>query len=368
MTKQCLSINNYSSRSRHHPASRADGTYGTINTDIQFAIFLPSGDLPKEEKIPACRQKGNQFPMTKLSKSSLMIFLAMIAIVLMRPSISIAAPSIIINHTSVDLYDDIPDNYINAVKTMWFSMPGESHSRAYYNGLLQLQSANSKYKVVVSANPGSGNINAGDGLAIYYTNVFGALWNGSSWDWGAGEEDWFYNGATKPRGHIQHVSNASYRLSGLGLGWCWDDYLTPSDFDNYISATQGYSTYAKSLGSKVYVLFTTGPVDGSGSSVRDEKYRRVRNYVASANNEILFDYADILIYNDAGERNPTTYEEIHPSNAGNTDSHIGSNGELRLAKAVWVLMARLAGWNGSKKVNPRVPPIPSIMLLLGPDP
>jgi hypothetical protein len=284
--------------------------------------------------------------MTKFSKSSLMIFLAMSVIVLMLPRISLAAPSIIIDHTSVDLYDDLPDNYINEMKKMWFNMPGESHSVAYYNGLLQLQSANSKYKVVVSANPGSGNINAGDGLAINYNSVFGSLWNGSSWDLGAGEEDWFYNGATKPRSHIQHVSNTSYRPSALGLGWCWDAYLTPSDFDNYISATQGYSTYAKSLGSKVYVLFTTGPVDGGGSSARDEKYRRLRNYVASANDEILFDYADILVYNDAGQKNQTTYEEIHPSNAGNNNSHIGNNGELRLAKAAWVLMARLAGWNG----------------------
>jgi hypothetical protein len=255
---------------------------------------------------------------------------------------------IIINHASVDLYDDIPDSYLTEVRKMWFNMPGESHSRAYYNGLVQLQSstggASSKYRIVVSTNPGSGNIDTGDGLAVDYNGVFGSLWGGSYWDNGAGEEDWFYAGTTKPQGHVQHVSNASYRTSILGLGWCWDAYLTASDLDNYNSATQGYSTYAKSLGSKVRVVFTTGPVDGSGSSARDEKYRRVRNYVT--NTEILFDYADILEYNDAGQKNPTTYEEIHPDNAGNNDSHIGNTGELRLAKAVWVLMARVSGWDG----------------------
>jgi hypothetical protein len=255
--------------------------------------------------------------------------------------------TIIINHNAVDLYDNIPTQYMNTVKTMWFNMPGESHSRAYYNGLLALQNLNSNYNVTVSTDPGSGNI-SGSGLAINYDGVFGSLWNGSYWDAGAGEEDWFYGGATMPQGHIQHVSNASYRPSVLGLGWCWDAYLTPSDFDNYVSATQGYSTYAKSLGSRVRVVFTTGPVDspGNGSAARDAKYQRVRNFVASSTNEILFDYADILEYNDAGQKSSTTYEEIHPSNYVETNSHIGSAGELRLAKAAWVLMARVAGWNG----------------------
>lgn len=254
----------------------------------------------------------------------------------------VSAEKIIIDHNSVALYDKIPSQYMTLVKQMWFNMPGESHGTAYPNGLRALQTQNSTYAINETA-PGNGNT-GGTGLSIA-----GYLWNGGGWDSGAGEEDWFYNGSTKPQGHVAKVSATSYRSSILGLGWCWDDYLTPTDFDNYIKATQGYSTFAKSLGRRVKIVFTTGPIDGGGSANRDEKYRRVRNHVDSSSDEILFDYADILQYNNAGNIVQATYGTIHPDNMQipSSSSHIGTTGELRLAKAAWVLMARLAGWDGS---------------------
>ena len=255
------------------------------------------------------------------------------------PFASNAAP-IIINHESVALYDDIPSQYMTLVKQMWFSMPGESHATAYPNGLAALQTQNSTYVINTTA-PGNGNT-GGTGLSIA-----GYLWNGSNWESGAGEEDWFYDGVTKPRSHITKVSTASYRSSILGLGWCWDAGLTPDDFDDYVNATQGYSTYAKSLNSKVHVVFTTGPVDGTGTAARDEKYAKVRTHVNNSSDEILFDYADILQYNNTGVKLNTTYGTIHPDNDGSTGAHIGNVGELRLAKAAWVLMARVAGWDGA---------------------
>ena len=78
---------------------------------------------------------------------------------------------------------------------------------------------------------------------------------------------------------------------------------------------------------------------------------------------ILFDYADILCYNDSGVVQTTSwtdtangnhvYPVIHPDNmknlaGGNDDSigHIGAAGALRLAKAQWWMLARIAGWDG----------------------
>lgn len=262
---------------------------------------------------------------------------------------AVEATGFVIDHTSVELYSTIPDAYLAIVRQKWFNMAGESHSRAYRKGLVALQAAtggaSSKYAVIEDVNPGTGNVGTGDALAIDYYDVSGSVWHGSSWYNGAGEETWFYGGANKPQGHITKVSTTSYRPSMLGFGWCWDAYLTPSDFDTYNTATQGYSTYARSLGSRVSVVFTTGPVDGSGSANRDAKYQRVRAYVAAHPDEVLFDYADILEHNNAGQKYASTYEEIHPDNADSgSNSHVGAAGELRLAKAAWVLMARLAGW------------------------
>ncbi len=64
-----------------------------------------------------------------------------------------------------------------------------------------------------------------------------------------------------------------------------------------------------------------------------------------------------MCHNDAGELNENRYvdeygiehlyPQIHPDNVTGTKyGHIGQNGALRLAKAMWWMLARIAGWNG----------------------
>jgi hypothetical protein len=48
---------------------------------------------------------------------------------------SVAPSPIIADHTVVDQYDDIPQEYIDKVKEMWLNVPGESHSSGYRKGL-----------------------------------------------------------------------------------------------------------------------------------------------------------------------------------------------------------------------------------------
>lgn len=43
------------------------------------------------------------------------------------------------------------------------------------------------------------------------------------------------------------------------------------------------------------------------------------------------------------------------------DDHIGERGALRLAKAMWWLLARIAGWNG----NPEIPTGAIYLLMFG---
>ena len=57
---------------------------------------------------------------------------------------------IIADHSVVDLYDDIPDNWIDAVKTMLVSFPGESHSVAYKTGMELLETLDPTYACNVS--------------------------------------------------------------------------------------------------------------------------------------------------------------------------------------------------------------------------
>ena len=60
-----------------------------------------------------------------------------------------AAGPIIADHTVVDQYADIPQAYIDLIKKMWVSVPGESHSEAYRRGCELLQEADSRFQVNV---------------------------------------------------------------------------------------------------------------------------------------------------------------------------------------------------------------------------
>jgi hypothetical protein len=41
---------------------------------------------------------------------------------------------------------------------------------------------------------------------------------------------------------------------------------------------------------------------------------------------------------------------IHPDNLGGTEvGHIGTVGALRLGKAMWWMLARIAGWDGASE-------------------
>ena len=82
------------------------------------------------------------------------------------------------------------------------------------------------------------------------------------------------------------------------------------------------------------------------------RWKQIRDYVALDPTRILFDYADILCWSNAGV--PTTqtsgsytYPAIVPANyTPITEGHISNVGSIRLAKAMWWMLARMAGWDG----------------------
>ena len=143
-----------------------------------------------------------------------------------------------------------------------------------------------------------------------------------------------------------------------------DEALTGNTvcLDTYLDATQQYIDYCAASGYATKVFFTTGPVDsyeGESGYQRQLKQDRIRAYVQADSTRILFDYADILAWNDGevehtGTWNGHPYQMIHADNmldlgGGYVEDgdHIGERGALRLGKAVWWMLARIAGWNGN---------------------
>jgi hypothetical protein len=125
--------------------------------------------------------------------------------------------------------------------------------------------------------------------------------------------------------------------------------------ETYLAATEDYIDYVDANNIPTTVIFTTGPVDshsGENGYQQHLKYEAIRDYVNADASRILFDYADILSYDDNGTLNDTTwstytYPIITPTNLGAADvGHIGEAGRMRLAKAQWWLLARIAGWEG----------------------
>jgi len=266
---------------------------------------------------------------------------------------------IIADHTVVDKYDEIPQEFIDEVKKMWLSYPGESHSEAIRDGLEALEGIDGTYQVNVTE----------EGTPEAYTTshlrASSATWGSysvsSGWVYSYGTYSWFVQplGISRTKAGIDYCNSNNLTIGALGFGWCWDSEIdSPTEFQQYINATQEYVDYCTANNIDTHILFTTGTVDGGedtfGETGYDKYlgYEQIRDYVADDNNLVLFDYADILCYNDAGQVNTTswsghTYPIIHPDNEdGGYTGHIGMNGAVRLAKAMWWMLARVAGWDG----------------------
>lgn len=307
-------------------------------------------------------------------------------------SSSYSTGQIVADHSIIDDFEKIPVSYLAEVKKMMVWFPGESHSYAYRDGLEILETTFPEFDC---------NVQWGfEAFTSSHLRVAG--WPTE----GLGEQDWYTwkaypSGSIPPAGstiknYISTNSLAGKTISLIGFAWCYDmvhmngptasadpelgvhwygtsvggpdgnmawginsaDYMQTKNkvsLDTYLAAMEDYILYCTTNGYKTKVAFTTHPVDkytGEGGYQAFLKNEAIRKYVAMNSERILFDYADILCYDDNG--NPSTtnwnghnYPTITPKNLGNEETgHIGPAGAIRLAKAQWWLLARLAGWDG----------------------
>lgn len=320
-----------------------------------------------------------------------------------------AAEPIIADHTAVAQYDKIPQRYLDKVKAMWVSVAGESHSSGYRKGALLLQELDPRFVAKVRE---SGTPDGPTSAALRLSRAtWGDLTNATGWRYGYGEEDWFTSSTSllRTRASLDYAHSHGLPLAAFGFGWCWDmtadnspgggidpvyqvrwagrSYNGPQgsrrwglddgdttltgntvSIDTYLAATESYIAHCRANGYPTLVFFTTGPVDGGGNTgengyQRHLKHERIRDYVRAGSDRVLFDYADILCWSDAGTSKTVTWRDwggtlqtfpyIHDDNmldlAGGyaeDGDHIGQRGALRLAKALWWMLARQAGWDG----------------------
>ena len=129
---------------------------------------------------------------------------------------------IVVDHTSVDLFDDIPAAYMAEVKKMFLNVIGESDSRAYKNGLLYLAQQNPAY--AASIRDGVAPEGPRSDALRFSNSHWGDVDSAGGWASWYGEEDWFTSDMAKARtkAHIQYVSSIGSPISAFGFGWCLD--------------------------------------------------------------------------------------------------------------------------------------------------
>ena len=222
---------------------------------------------------------------------------------------------IIADHTVVDKYDEIPQQYIDAVKKMLVDIAGESHSQGYRTGMTLLEAFDSRFQVTTydesipsySAQYLRLGRHTTVGEAIFYTSQ---------------------TAVNSYKSHITSQNSSGNPYSVMGFGWCWDMTWTnapggtedpvhnvrwagSSDggpngnlrwgldngdqaltgnsvcMDTYLNAVEQYIQHCANNGYTTKIIFTTGPVDdGDGTMAgtengfqREIKHDYIRNYV-----------------------------------------------------------------------------------------
>jgi hypothetical protein len=301
--------------------------------------------------------------------------------------------SIIINHLCTDI-SEIPQVWIDEVKKMLLSVPGESHGRGYMYGLELVEAGDTQFAGSVKwygepGPPTSMNLRA---TPVYRNTIDG-------WSSMGGEENFWTNDSarTMMKNFLGYMDDNENPVSAFGFAWCWDmtnngtgggvdtEYGVRwagsseggldgnlrwgiDDEDNtltgnsvnlytYINTVVDYNAWEPAAIS----FLTTGPVDGNhGTEAGYQRYLKheaLREFVME-NGGVLFDYADILCWDNGVQYIDSwdghTFQNGDPGLAtggtgydgGQGGCHISEDGCRLIGNALWWMLARIAGWPG----------------------
>jgi hypothetical protein len=280
---------------------------------------------------------------------------------------------IYVDHNSVTLFDDIPASYLTAAANLHMFFMNRSVGGNISSGLdcLSVPHANAPNHCKRFA-----HVPLHPEFSVDPSEVF---WNGSysraNWDyefWPAGCDSWqqkvgcFFNYINPRLGQYDVVSfQYSYlEVSGGTIADQPGGFFTnnPNDYDVY-----DLVAFENQHPDKVLIYWTTSLSRGIGTAVSDSFNDQMRQF-AIANDKILFDVADILAHDPDGNPCYDNRDGVPFDNGNNSENypddglnllaicqhyttetdggHLGSvsAGKIRVAKAYWVLMAQIAGW------------------------
>lgn len=289
--------------------------------------------------------------------------------------------AIIVDHTSVDLFEQIPDEYLERARNLGFVFMDASVGQNIHGALDCLtaiswsqapahcrrdyKDSSGNWTTFASGNAPARIQFAPDPTKYDRSRI---IFEARPGDWKSYTQD-FIN-IVAPQ-YLDSVTVLSYQFTYLMVVENSDindpekgffvnnpDYYDIYDLENFIAQHPD----------KKFPLWTTSLSRNIGSQVATDFNDQMRQY-AIQNGRILFDVADIESHTDQGEPCFDNRDGIKScSNNGECEDHpddgvqqpaicqdytteiegghLGSvsAGKLRIAKAMWVLLARIAGW------------------------
>jgi len=252
-----------------------------------------------------------------------------------------ACGSIVVDHTCLEVKADgslaeiIPQVYLDGARQLKVLFCHASVGGTIVNAM--------------AGNKGLAKLNASRYLINQQANAEAAWFDSHSGLINISRTDWPVNGS-KARGFDHLIRNLGYglpsRTNVAFMKYCYIDWLPGTNVEPKWTE---YRTMMEALEadypSITFVWWTTAiTAAGDGGDLRERFNTLVREYCA-AHGKVLFDLADIESHDLQG--NPC-YDDIgaEAMYAGYAvdGQHPTDIGQMRLASAVWWLLARIAGW------------------------
>ena len=264
-------------------------------------------------------------------KNKMIFIFALFYLLLFIPSGAYAA-AIIIDHTCTDLAQ-IPDTWIDQVKTLSVHYAHTSHGEQLTTGMERIETGNSKYSVAI-------------GYSTLPTET-GALciFDGQTGETYIEPEDYWDDASGRAETNSVLSGNPGITVS-MWAWCCQQDWNSSDDTQRYLDSM----ATLEAANPGVTFIYMTGNAQanwGDGYN-RYQRNNQIRDY-CNANSKVLFDFADIDCWYN-GDQNTyqysgTTVPVEHSHYSGDQAGHTTYESCEQKGKAFWWMMARLAGWD-----------------------
>ena len=312
--------------------------------------------------------------MKEISNLSLIQRVVFIVIICLTVSLSLTRAQITVNRYSVALFDSIPEQYKSAASNLRMMFMNRSVGANIYDGITCLSYPH-------SSAPNHCKRYEHGGTPSFPVDPSEVYWNGtwdcSNWSyqfWPAGCDNWNQKVAC----FIDYVEQRIDSFDVVGFQFSYLEVADGSSIAHPVngffgSGTAGtanhYMQFQNNHPDKKVIWFSSSLARAIGTTESEAFNDQLRQY-AAANQIVLFDVADILSHTpwdspcyDNRDGVPYSFgnnSENHPDDGLDIPAicqeytteteggHLGSvsAGKIRVAKAFWVLMARIAGWDG----------------------